>query len=254
VQPLGRCRRRAETANRLKKPNVSERTVLTPKRIGFGSNTTTAKGFSSRPAFGGTGTTSTGGGLFGNTNTTATTNTGFGGFGSGNTTSAFGGGSSSAGGGLFGGNKPATAGFGASNTNTGAGLFGGGNASAGFGSNDAVATTGNSLFGGNGTALGGTVPECPGTGGTAFQAFQEKESNSSLNNHFQTITFMSPYQKYSLEVRLPCTTGNVSLVFMLTFIPGAQTCGLQPRSQIWQQQRTARGLRWVDLWQRLWNH
>ncbi len=138
------------------------------------------------------GTTATsGGGLFGNNTATAgASTTGFGGFGANNTavnpSSPFGGGTT--GGGLFGSsaNKPA---FGTGGSQ--GGLFGAG----GFGTTQAT-----SAFGGSGTALSSVNPQTDGTGSTPFQAFTERESGSAQTNHFQSISFMQPYQKFSFEV------------------------------------------------------
>ena len=54
------------------------------------------------------------------------------------------------------------------------------------------------------TALGANnTPPCEGTGGTPFQPFIEKDGGSNQNNHYQTITFLQSYQKWSLdELRL----------------------------------------------------
>jgi len=130
--------------------------------------------------------TTGGGGLFGGGTATAGTSGGFGGFGG---TTA----NNNAGGGLFGqpaAQKPA---FGAGTT--GGGLFGG-NAGGGFGqpSNQTVGA-----FGGPAN-IGQNVPECQGTGSTPFQAFSEREGNGSMTNHFQSISTMEPYKKYSYEV------------------------------------------------------
>lgn len=44
------------------------------------------------------------------------------------------------------------------------------------------------------------MPPCEGTASTPFQAFQEKEgASSSQTNHYQSINFQQPYQKYSFE-------------------------------------------------------
>lgn len=131
----------------------------------------------------GTTTTSAGGSLFGGGTTTAG-GTGFGGFGStGNTGSGFG--STGTGGGLF-GNKT---GFGTATTGTG---FGTGS---GFG----ASTTPSGFGGAGGTAFQGQLPPCEGTGGTPFNPVQEKDTSANVNNHYQSITFQQPYQKYSFE-------------------------------------------------------
>ncbi|GAO18625.1 hypothetical protein UVI_02062170 [Ustilaginoidea virens] len=150
---------------------------------GFGSNT--GGGFGSKPAFG----TSTSGGLFGGSSNNTTTNTStFGGFGANNTSSnttssPFGGGSNTSSG-IFGANK---AGFGAPN-NTGSSLFGGGNTnSGGFG----TTSTGFGATGGAG--------DPPGTASTPFNAYTEKEPNSSISNSYQNILFQEPYKKWSSE-------------------------------------------------------
>ncbi|KAK0124253.1 hypothetical protein ONS95_009226 [Cadophora gregata] len=156
---------------------------------GFGSTNNNA--FGAKPS--GFGTTASSGGMFGSAGTATAGTSGFGGFGSTNTTSSpFGGGNTTTGGGLFGQNKPA---FGAAAP-----------ASNPFGS---TATT--SPFGGGGTGAFGApqstaltaagAGECQGTGNVPFQAFVEKEPNSSSNqqNAFQSICFQQPYQKFSPE-------------------------------------------------------
>ncbi|EKG13362.1 Peptidase S59 nucleoporin [Macrophomina phaseolina MS6] len=155
---------------------------------GFGTNTSSP--FGAKPAFGAS-TTSASGSLFGG-GTATSGGTGFGaggGFGSTNTASTgFGGGNT--GGALFGQqNKPA---FGTGTTGTG-GLFGGGN----------TASTTTPAFGaGAATAFGGGVNNQSANNGTAntpFQAHVEKDGATSQNAHYQTITFQSPYQGFSLE-------------------------------------------------------
>ena len=157
---------------------------------GFGSTGNTASSFGSKPAFGG-GSTSTGGSLFGNNTATAgTSSTAFGGFGSTNTTNpastSFGGGST---GSLF-GNK--TSSFGGANTGTS--LFGG-SGSGGFGTSN----TSNAFGGANSTALNQNPGQNNGTGSVPFTPHKEQEGNTSVTNQFQTITFISPYQGFSLE-------------------------------------------------------
>ncbi|KUJ21806.1 uncharacterized protein LY89DRAFT_681200 [Mollisia scopiformis] len=161
---------------------------------GFGSSggafgSTSNNAFGAKPSgFGGT-TTSAGTSLFGGTTATAGSG-GFGGFGG---TPASGsspfGGNNNTGGSLFGANKPA---FG--NAASTSGPFGGG-ASSGFGGNTGAFGSPAS------TALGATTGECQGTGSVPFQAFVEKEPNSSTNqqNAFQSICFQQPYQKFSPE-------------------------------------------------------
>ncbi|KAH7342990.1 putative nucleoporin [Rhexocercosporidium sp. MPI-PUGE-AT-0058] len=169
---------------------------------GFGSNNTppTSGGFgaTNNNAFGakpsGFGTTASSGGMFGSGGTATAGGSGFGGFGATNTTSSpFGGGANTTtGGGLFGQNKPAFGAaapasnpFGAAATSS---PFGGGSTGA-FGApqSTALTTTG--------------AGECQGTGNVPFQAFVEKEPNSSSNqqNAFQSICFQQPYQKFSPE-------------------------------------------------------
>ncbi|KAL7951641.1 nuclear protein 96 domain-containing protein [Trichoderma barbatum] len=164
---------------------------------GFGSNT---GGFGSKPAFGSTPTTTpASGGLFGGSSTPSSTGTGFGGgFGStANTTTPSAFGSNTTGGGLFGNaNKPA-GGFGTATT--GSSMFGGGNTNT-----TSNTGTGFGNFGATNT-LGGATGDPPGTGITPFQAFTEKEPNSSTNqsNAFQSILFQEPYKKWSAdELRL----------------------------------------------------
>ncbi|KAL4921695.1 nuclear protein 96-domain-containing protein [Aspergillus aurantiobrunneus] len=155
--------------------------------LGFGTNTQNQGGsaFGQNRPSGGFGTgTSSGGGLFGSSNTTSNTGGGFGGFGS-SGTSGFG--STNTGGGLF-GSKPAGGGFG-STTGTSSG-FGTGT---GFGSN-----TGSGFGSGTGTAFQ-AVPPSDGTGSTPFSAFTEKDAASTVMNHYQSISFMQPYSKYSFE-------------------------------------------------------
>jgi len=142
---------------------------------------------------GGFGTTNnTGGSLFGSSTTTPSTGFGTGtaggGFGTGG---AFGTNSTNTGGGLFGANK--TGGFGATNTATSG--FGSGT-TGGFGAGAGTPSTG---FGGGGTAFQGTLPNCEGTGGTPFNPFTEKDTNSSATNHYQSISFMPAYNKWSFE-------------------------------------------------------
>ncbi|KAL4808392.1 nuclear protein 96-domain-containing protein [Aspergillus unguis] len=158
---------------------------------GFGASTNTGSAFGqNRPATGfGTQTSSTGG-LFGSSTPSTGGGFGSGGFGSNNTSSGFGS-SANTGGGLF-GSKPAT-GFGSSaGTGTGTG-FGSGTGT-GFG------TSGGSGFGSaSGTAFQQAVPPSDGTGSTPFSAFTEKDAASSVMNHYQSISFMQPYSKYSFE-------------------------------------------------------
>ncbi|KAJ5923556.1 hypothetical protein N7454_008801 [Penicillium verhagenii] len=166
---------------------------------GFGANNNQSGSLfgqaQNRPAsFGGANTTGSAGG-FG-------TNTATGGFGSaGNASSAFGGGGSgfgsnnnntpnanSSGGSLFG--KPASTGFGT-----------GGFASAPFGgsTNATAISTG---FGGGSVGNAGAEsmpPHCDGTGGTPFSAFVEKDTNTNATNHYQSVSFMQPYSKFSFE-------------------------------------------------------
>ena len=167
--------------------------TTSPVGSGFGNSASTPFG-AAKPAFGANTTSS--GGLFGSTTATSGT-TAFGGFGStpANTSSSSGFGGGTAGGGLFGTTpKPA---FGAGGSTSG-GLFGTSSTGSAFGSGTSQPTN---VFGGpQSTALGGTTAECQGTGSTPFQAITEKEQGSSQTNHFQSISFMQPYQKYSFEV------------------------------------------------------
>ena len=166
---------------------------------GFGSNAQQPNQSSQSSLFGAAkpfgGTSTSGGGLFGNTTATAGTSTRFGGFGAtntaANTSSPFGGGT---GGGLFGNtaSKPA---FGTGGPS--GGLFGAG----GFGTTNTQPT---GAFGAPAsTALSSVNPQTDGTGSTPFQPFTEKESGSAQTNHFQSISFMQPYQKFSFEVSSP---------------------------------------------------
>ncbi|KDE79125.1 nuclear pore complex [Aspergillus oryzae 100-8] len=147
----------------------------------------------------GTGTSATGGSLFGGnaggtTATTTTTGGGFGGFGSTGNTGGFGSSNNTTGGGLF-GNKTATA------TGTGTGFGSSTGATGGFGtSGGGFGTSGTTGFGsGSGTAFQQAVPPSDGTGSTPFSAFTEKDGNTSVTNHYQSISFMQPYNKYSFE-------------------------------------------------------
>ncbi|KAJ5168383.1 uncharacterized protein N7482_003977 [Penicillium canariense] len=165
---------------------------------GFGANTQNQSG----SLFGGTqnraagfGTSNTpGGSLFGSTTPNTAGPSAFGsggGFGSsaGATAGGFGS-SANTGGGLF-GSKPG-GGFGTSNTGTG----GFGSTGSGFGTG---ASATNTAFGGSGTAFQGAPPACEGTGGTPFNPFTEKDANSTATNHYQSISFMQPYSKFSFE-------------------------------------------------------
>jgi nuclear pore complex protein Nup98-Nup96 len=163
---------------------------------GFGTNTQTQNtslfGSGTQNRTSGFGTTAnTGQGLFGGTtpNTGATSGFGTGtGFGTTSTGTTGFGGSANTNTGLF-GNKAGT-GFGTSSTGTtGFGASG----TTGFG---AGAT--NTGFGGTGTAFQG-AQTCEGTGGTPFNPFTEKDTNSSVTNHYQSISFMQPYSKFSFE-------------------------------------------------------
>ncbi|OQE43734.1 hypothetical protein PENCOP_c003G08236 [Penicillium coprophilum] len=177
---------------------------------GFGSGSGTGGGFGTTPAqqpnslFGGqtrpggfgTTNTSNSGSLFGGTQTAGTTG-GFGtggGFGSTGTTGGFGANASPAptGGSLFGSAKPT--GFGSSATGTSG--FG---TSGGFGSTAASTTTPSTGFG-SGTAFQGALPTCEGTGSTPFTPWTEKDTSSAnTTNHYQSICFMQPYNKWSFE-------------------------------------------------------
>jgi nuclear pore complex protein Nup98-Nup96 len=137
--------------------------------------------------------------MFGGTQTAgATGGFGSGGFGSGGT-AGFGANAntntSNTGGSLFGAAKPT--GFGASATGTGAfGASGGG-----FGSG-AATTTPSTGFGSSNNAFqpaGGALPACEGTGSTPFNAFTEKDATANATNHYQSICFMQPYNKFSFE-------------------------------------------------------
>ena len=171
--------------------------------LGFGTNTTAQQpnslfGSQTRPGGFGTTNTSNSGSLFGGGTQTAGTTGGFGtggGFGSTGTTGGFGANATAAptGGSLFGGAKPT--GFGTSATGTGG--FG---TSGGFGSTAAPTTTPSTGFGGSGTAFQGALPNCEGTGGTPFSPWNEKDTSSAnTTNHYQSICFMQPYNKWSFE-------------------------------------------------------
>ncbi|KAJ5701770.1 hypothetical protein N7488_009318 [Penicillium malachiteum] len=165
----------------------------------FGTNNNTANQsgslFGQQNRTGGFGTTNTTGtgGMFGNTASTGTGAFGSGGgFGSANT-GGFGANANTntAGGSLFG--KTPTTGFGTSNTTTGG--FGGG---AAFGGTNTT-TPASTGFGASGTAFQGGLPACEGTGSTPFSAFTEKDGASNTTNHYQSISFMQPYNKFSFE-------------------------------------------------------
>ncbi|KAF3930923.1 hypothetical protein ABW19_dt0207668 [Dactylella cylindrospora] len=169
-------------------------TGTTTQSSGFGSTGFGASGFGQQnKPFGGTPAT-TSGGLFGSA---ATTTSGFGagtgGFGSGNTGgTGFGSSTTSTGTGLF-GSKPTTTGFG-SGTTTGTGIFGSSTtANSGFG----AAQTNAGGFGA--TASNDLQPPPQGTANPPFSPFSEKDQASTMTNHFQTIAFQAPYQKWSLE-------------------------------------------------------
>ena len=173
-------------------PSRSSRVLTEHVPGGFGSSNNTTSLFgntntANKPAFGSA--ASTGGNMFGSTQTGTTG--GFGGFGStgSNTSSGF----------SFGA-KPS--GFGSTPATTNApttSLFGGGNTgTSAFGSN-----TNTNTFGASGTALSAQgVPPCQGTGSVPFAPHVEKDGNGPVTNHFQTISFMPPYQAYSLEVSI----------------------------------------------------
>ncbi|PNS16588.1 hypothetical protein CAC42_88 [Sphaceloma murrayae] len=164
---------------------------------GFGSSNNNAGGFgAAKPAFGAG--ASSGTGLFGNTannNTAATSGGAFGGFGSTTSNQTGGGFGASTGGGLFGStqNKPA---FGATTNTTGGGLFGGGGTAStgGFGQ-----TT--SAFGSGTTGFGQQSQPAvnQGTAAVPFTAHTEKDAGANTNSHYQSITFLQPYQNFSFE-------------------------------------------------------
>ncbi|KAI9373807.1 nuclear protein 96-domain-containing protein [Aspergillus egyptiacus] len=152
---------------------------------GFGTNTQTQGnslfGGGQKSAFG-AGTGTTGGSLFGSG--TSTTGGGFGGFGSSGGTGASGFGS----GGGFGAAKPAGTGFGSTTGTTG-----------GFGTSGGFGSTGSGFGSATGTAFQQAIPPSDGTGSTPFSPFTEKDATSSVMNHYQSISFMQPYSKYSFE-------------------------------------------------------
>lgn len=77
-------------------------------------------------------------------------------------------------------------------------MFGGGG---GFGSNTNNNTT-TGAFGSTGSGFGAAAAPPPnnGTGVAPFSAFSEKDgATGNQSQQYQTITFMSPYQNYSLE-------------------------------------------------------
>ncbi|KAJ5138824.1 uncharacterized protein N7515_003672 [Penicillium bovifimosum] len=168
---------------------------------GFGSNTQSQPNSlfgGARPGGFGTTNTSNSGSLFGQGTQTAGTG-GFGtggGFGSAATPGGFGANANTAsntGGSLFGAAKPSA--FGASTTGTGG--FG---TSGGFGSTATPTTTPSTGFGSGGTAFQGALPACEGTGSTPFNPWTEKDAaTAGTTNHYQSICFMQPYNKWSFE-------------------------------------------------------
>ncbi len=90
------------------------------------------------------------------------------------------------------GSKPA-GGFG-STTGTGTGTGFGAGTGSGFGG-----SAGSGFGSATGTAFQQAVPPSDGTGSTPFSAFTEKDAASSVMNHYQSISFMQPYSKYSFE-------------------------------------------------------
>lgn len=169
---------------------------------GFGGNTSSTPAFGAKPAFGAS-TTSTGGGLFGGSTATSGGG-GFGGFGGNNNTAnatpAFGGGATT-GANMFGNNTPKP-GFGGAQGNS---LFGNNNNTAttgGFGGNNNTTAGGfgaNNNTGGFGGGPPAGAQNNTGTANTPFAAHIEKDSASSTNSHYQSITFQQPYQNYSFE-------------------------------------------------------
>ncbi|KAI5809021.1 nuclear protein 96-domain-containing protein [Peziza echinospora] len=158
----------------------------TTTNTGFGAAANT--GFGPKPTFG-TAAPATGTGLFGNTPAAATT--GFGGFGT-NTAAPGGFGNANATttpaatGGLYG--KP----FGTATSTAGTtgGLFNtAGPTNTAFGAGNPI---------GFGNAAATTAP-LSGTSNPVFIATQEKDPAGTSMNHFQTISFMPAYQKFSLE-------------------------------------------------------
>ncbi|KAL2813182.1 nuclear protein 96-domain-containing protein [Aspergillus cavernicola] len=157
---------------------------------GFGANTqnqgTSLFGSQPRPSSGFGAGNSTGGGIFGGGTSTAAPAFG-GGFGSPGTASGFG--TTNTTGTGFGA-KPAATGFSGNTTGTGAGFGTGGS---GF------AAGASGFGGGTGTAFQQAVPPSDGTGSTPYSAFTERDTSSSVMNHYQSVSFMQPYSKYSFE-------------------------------------------------------
>lgn len=181
--------------------NLTRKANMSRPRKGFGANTS---GNQSSPFGGATNkpfgqqSSTTGGGLFGGNTATAGTGGAFGGFGTNTQTSSapFGGGGGGGGGGLFGGNKPA---FGTSG-NTSTGLFGTGTGGvSGFGTSNNAQT---GAFGAPAATAFGPNVQSEGTGSTPFQPIVEKDTAASQTNHFQSITMMPQFQKFSFEVRM----------------------------------------------------
>ncbi|KAL4930790.1 nucleoporin family protein [Aspergillus undulatus] len=91
------------------------------------------------------------------------------------------------------GSKPATGGFGSSTATTTGGT-------GGFGTGTGFGSSGGTGFGSaTGTAFQQAIPPSDGTASTPFSAFTEKDAASSVMNHYQSISFMQPYSKYSFE-------------------------------------------------------
>lgn len=152
----------------------------------FGASATTPSATTSSLFGSGTKTNTTGG--FGST--AAPTSGGFG------TGTAFGGAASGGTGLLGSSNTGTTGGFGSATTPaTGTGIFGSSTAApssgTGFGGFASQAA-------GSGTALGGPLPPPEGTANPPFNAVTERD-NSNVTSHYQSITVMPAYAKYSFE-------------------------------------------------------
>lgn len=92
-----------------------------------------------------------------------------------------------------------------------------------------------SAFGASGTALGGAVPPAEGTANPPFSAYTEKDQGSSVTNHYQTISAMAPYSKYSFEV---CSFSVSCLLLPVANQEiGTSSCRLPTRAKIWYYHR-----------------
>ncbi|KAI9688364.1 MAG: hypothetical protein M1822_001313 [Bathelium mastoideum] len=169
---------------------------------GFGSNNNqNSSPFGSKPAFGSTSTSSGSGGLFGGGSTTASSfGGGFGSNAANNPSSSAPFGSNTGSGSLFGQNKQAFGSAGAGNT--GSSIFGGGSNAFGSNTNSNPSGAAGAFGASNSSPFASNVQaqtQNSGTGSTPFSAYTEKDAPTGSNCHYQSITFMQPYQNYSFE-------------------------------------------------------